>query len=108
MSQENIQHYDSKVESEIVEISKKIISGEIELLVGCRQLNPFRFKTKKFQEILLPISGIVSETDDCLLGDERFGSSSDFLLRMDKERDEYLRRVKSIIIGTCQAIVNES
>jgi hypothetical protein len=108
MIHENIQDNDSSLESKIVEISKKILEGEVDLLVGCRQLNPFRFKTEKFRELLLPISGIVSETDDFLIGNERLGSSSDFLFRMDRERDKYLQKVKSIIVETCQAIVNES
>ncbi|MGI0495464.1 hypothetical protein ACN4EG_27115 [Alkalinema pantanalense CENA528] len=97
----------SDAESAIVDIAKSIISDKIDTLEGCRQLVTLHYQVNDSEETFLPLVGIVSETDDFPMGDERLGWSSDALSTMDCEREMYLEQVRSLIYTTCREIISK-
>lgn len=95
------------IDGMILDTANGILQEKIEVLDGCRFLVKLYYKLNSDStlEIFLPLMGIVSETDEFPLAEDRFVWSTESLGRMDKERDGYLLQVREIIIDTCREII---
>jgi hypothetical protein len=100
-------NHEGDIKMDVVNMATNILQNKIGLIEGCRRLVQLHYKLDGATEIFLPLIGIVSETDEFPLGEQRLGWSRDCLERMDKERDDYLLKVQEIISNTCLEIISE-
>ena len=83
-----------------------MLSGEIELLEGCRQLVELAGRLdERDDEILAPIVAVESETDDLPLGDSRAHWSEQGLRRKDATVAAYLLEVRPVIMKAVELLV---
>lgn len=100
------EEYVIKIRSELVETASKMLDGELDLIEGCRRIVRLRFELDEPEdEIFLPLVGVESETDDLPIGNLRDELSSDALSSKDQEKANYLAKVKSNILDTCERII---
>lgn len=94
--------------SVIVKIAERLILGKIDTLEGCRQLvNLHHTLDDNSRELFLPLVGIVSETDDFPVGDERSVWMPESLVALDQEKEKYLGQVSTMISSTCRTIISK-
>ncbi len=84
-----------------------MIEDRINLLEGCRAISSLANTTSKEDDFLLPIIGIVSDTDDIPLGDIRKNFSKEYLEESDKKFKKYITKEKPLIIKICKKIINK-
>ena len=93
-----------KIESEIIEIVDKMIKNRIDLLEGCRKITSLQYQLNNPDDVFLFFRGIVSETDDICLGEERSTCSIEYLAKLDLEKEKYLTKVGNRILDACQKV----
>jgi hypothetical protein len=93
---------------EIKNIAKEIVQGKVDLLKGIRKLHKLRYKVPEYQDLLLPIVGIESETDIYPLDKERESCSPELLARLDSQKENYFSRVKPTIFGICEQLISNA
>lgn len=104
VEEENLQ----KNVSEIVAHAQSIIDGQKNTIESIRKIVNLLHKTPhRDDEIFFPIRGIESETDGYPLGNVRDNYASDYLKRLDKEAEEYLKKVHGPLIEACKNIVHK-
>lgn len=92
----------------LIDTANEIISGEIEILKGCRIIASLASDIEeKDQGHLLPIIGIVSETDDIPLEESRKNFSKIYLQEIDEKSNEYLSKNKNTILKICKEITKK-
>jgi hypothetical protein len=93
-------------QAETIEIAEKMLAGEVELVDGCRRLvQRLRSAGLADDPDAITIFGIESETDHLPAGAERNNWDPAILAAKDRERDEYLDRVRSKLLAACRAII---
>jgi hypothetical protein len=94
------------IKAKIIEVATKIINDDIDLLAGCRTLvNLERYLEDSPDEFLI-LRGINSETDIFPIDQiERKQWNQYSLLKLDKEKSEYIYLVKNEIIEACKKII---
>lgn len=93
---------------QIASIARQIIRGETDVLVGCREIVRLRaVGGLQDDDVLLPILGIVSETDDLPDQSARHLFSRPFLERIEKEVAGYLDQNRADIFASCNEIIRK-
>ena len=93
-------------EDRIVDLAQRMLSGDVGLVEGSRQLvYVFGQLDERDEDLLAPIIAVESETEDFPLGEARNHWSEEALKRKDAEVADYLREVKVKILGACEALV---
>ena len=100
---------DNKTQSEraqVVEIAKRMLSGEIDLIAGSRKLSDLRHAIGESENpAFFPIVGFESETDDYPVGEQRQQYDQNELKRLDKEMQDYIEQVKPAVLAACRRIL---
>jgi hypothetical protein len=89
----------------IAKIAQAVIEDEIDVIAGCRLLIPhINAAGLRDDPDATVIIGVESETDDLPLGSERGNWNMDALAAKDKEREEYVSQVRSIVVAACRSL----
>lgn len=100
--------YVKQKRNEIVATATAMINGTIDLIGGCRKLVTLRYEAEVQDDDLFdPIIAIESDTDHLPVEEQRLQCSADYLVKVDKEKEEYLKAAKVDIIRACGEIVNK-
>lgn len=90
----------------IIAIATSMISGEKNLIEGCRILTGLRFEIDNpDDDAFIVFRGVDSETDGYPLGKVRDGYNTEYLRRLDCDMDRYLEKAKPDIIEACEEII---
>lgn len=93
---------------EVVRIARSILSGQLDVLDGCRALVSHVTAAGLTDDPdAAVIVGVESETDDLPLGGERRAWHVESLRDKDARRSEYADRVRTAVLGACQSIVDK-
>lgn len=96
-----------QIKTKIIEIANKIINDKIDLLDGCRKLVYLQQKLEKPPLAFLVLRGVESETEIFPIAQaEREQWASEALLRLDKEKNEYISLVKEQMVEACREIIS--
>lgn len=91
---------------EFTSVIRNMLSGKIDLLVGCRKLIQLRpYIDIEEDEDWLIIVGIESETDDVPLGNERLTWNLDRLRIKDAEIQTYMKKTKPLLLDACRKVL---
>lgn len=102
----NVPHDDSLSTLNAICIIKQMLSGETNLIAGCRFLCRYRHECDVDDgAIWNPIIGFESETDDYPLGELRQKYSSAYLQRLDAEIVSYIDESTPIIFECCEKLL---
>jgi hypothetical protein len=102
MTAEEYREYTRK---EMVRIAQGILSGEVEMVGGCRrliELVPFGD-----EKLHTPIEAFVCETEGFPLGEVRAGFESSYLARLDAQREKYSEQSNPRVFKACQEIIQD-
>lgn len=91
---------------ELIEISKKTFTGQMDLMEGCILINNIIDTSKEEHDFLLPIKGIISEIDD-ILEEKHINSKEEIPQKVKDELDHYIINEKQLILDICQEIVQK-
>lgn len=95
----------NQYEGEIVDLIDRMARGEIDLIHGLRRVVSLRHQTcDPDSEKFLPLRAMESETDHFPLGEARLMYSTEFLEKLDDERETYLADVSQEILLACQEL----
>ncbi|MHC5831030.1 MAG: hypothetical protein ACYT04_87495, partial [Nostoc sp.] len=95
-----------EIKAKIIEVAKKIINQEIDLLYGCRKLVYLKRELKEPQKAFFVLRGIDSETDIFPISQPEIKLwNPNALSRLDKEKNEYISLVKEEMIEACRKII---
>ena len=102
--------YKTIVKKKIVDLAQRIVTGQVEILLGCREIvAPINELLSKGydenKELLNFFKGVDSESDDLPLGAERKRWNEDALKEKDKIRDKYSSDIKNEVIKNCQELI---
>lgn len=93
-------------EARITGIAQEMLSGEVGLVEGSRQLvQLFGRLDERGDELFTPIVVLESETEDLPLGEARLRWSEEALRRKEAAVGAYLREVQAEILEVCEALV---
>jgi hypothetical protein len=93
---------------EIVKTATLVITGELDLVRGCRKLSQLSGSIHPLNgNIFNTIIGFESETDDYPLDEVRDTYERTYLEKLDRELLEYSNRMRVNILNACQRIVAE-
>ena len=93
---------------ELVKTATQVITGELDLVRGCRKLSQLSGSIQPFnRDIFNPIIGFESETDDYPLDEVRDTYERIYLSKLDRELLEYSDQMRTNILNACQRIVAE-
>ncbi len=99
---------DCKAEKEIVKTAKGMLSGDIQIIIGCRIIKSLRHQTDRpDDEIFTPFIGIDSQTDHYPLGNVRDLCDPNYLARVDKEMEEFLCFASECIREACCDLIKK-
>jgi hypothetical protein len=92
--------------AKIVAIAQGILSGELGIVAGARQLSRLRFDVGAEQDSdFIFFVGVDSETDHLPVGDVRCRWSSDALKSKDEELQAYEASVRDEALRICQSFI---
>jgi hypothetical protein len=92
----------------ILQVAEKMLSGDLDLFEGCHEIHGLRHHLEDpDDEAFLVIAGVASETDVYPIGDARTYWDPQALARQDRERDEYMSRVREVVWEACRAIISK-
>jgi hypothetical protein len=92
---------------QIASVAQAILDGRVEPQDGCREISRLQHQLSELEmhdEDLLVFVGIDSELDDCPTGLARQYWAPSALTEKDRQRDEYLHRVKDRLMKACRAL----
>lgn len=93
--------------AEVLMVARRMLDGDLDLIEGCRLLvHHLREVGIAREPDALTILGIESETDHLPIGDERARWHPAALAQKDRERDEYVDRVRPELMDACRSIVS--
>ncbi|MHB8968799.1 MAG: hypothetical protein ACYC5A_11040 [Thermoleophilia bacterium] len=91
---------------ELLQIAQLMIEGTENLILGCREIDRLRFETDFADDPLFhQFTSVASETEKFPFGEVRSRYSEDYLSRIDKEMDDYLKDMEPFIIDSCHKLV---
>lgn len=97
---------DERCRAEIVATAEAMLRGEIHLIRGCRVISSMGFSLDDSEsEVLIPIIGAESETDDFPIGEIRSLCAPEYLDRMDAKMERYLIEARGEILDCCREII---
>ena len=99
----------SDLESEIYDIATQMLQGQIDLIEGCHNITSLSYQLNKTNNVFLFFKGIASETEHFPFSKIRDTCSSEYLVRLDLEKENYLIQIKEDIFKAClklQQIIN--
>ena len=92
---------------EIVETATAMLSGTLDLVMGCRRLCELRhMMVASDSELFLPIIGFESETDCYPVGSIRDRCAANYLQRVDRELQDYVKRAGPAVLAACKRIID--
>ena len=93
--------------SKIIQITKMVLDGGIDLISGCRNLDALRmqYDISSEDKNFLQITAFASDTDEFPAGEVRKLCNKDYLEKMDKELEKYLSVVKPQLLEACRNIL---
>lgn len=104
----NQKKYFKQKRKEIVKVASAMISGQIDLITGCRMLSKLRFEVESENSDIFNIFRAVdSETDHIPLGKAREKCDKDSLFKIDKEVEEYILSINDEIISSCIKLIEK-
>lgn len=90
----------------VAQIAKGMLSGDIDLIVGARELCDLRHTIGESEnQVFLPIIGFESDTDDYPIGDLRRRYEPAQLQQIDKEIAAYVQQAKPGVLAACRRIL---
>ena len=93
-------------EARIAGIAQKMLSSEVHLVEGSRQLVQLIARLdEREDELFAPIVAVESVTDDLPLGEARLHWSEEALRTKDAAVSAYLHSIRAEILGACKALV---
>jgi len=97
------------IDASIVDAARRILTGEVDPIEGSRQIARLSRRAKDpDDELYLVFRGVESETDDFPSGEERANWSPVHLAIKDRERADYLERVRQAVLDGCLALLQRT
>lgn len=88
-------------------IARAIISGEMGIILGCRELLQYAFKAEwEEDDDLNTIKGIESETDEFPVDEDRKLWNENALKEKDKEIEQFENFYRELVISAVKNLVN--
>lgn len=101
--------YDEQLKNNLIEWSKKVVSGGCDPLEGCRTIVRLVAVVgdKQLQEhpAVMTLRGIESETDTFPIGTARLAWRATELQSLDEQREEYMKQVDGQLKTACREVV---
>ena len=95
-------------EARIVSVAKGMLSGEIDIVEGCRLISALQGDVNDRDESLFtPMIAVASETEDVPLGKLRLLWDKAALAKIDLRNNAYLDRVRGEIMVTCKRLIQK-
>jgi hypothetical protein len=92
---------------EIITTARQMLSGEVDLVEGCRAILKYRNQlVDPMDSLFLTLEGVESETDDFPTGRAREAWDPEALHGKDQEKEEYLRRARAALLEACKRIIS--
>lgn|SRR5690554_2811039 len=92
--------------AELVRVARAMLDDKINLIEGVRRICSLRFEVNDPEnEAFFIIRAIDSETDHYPLGEIRSRCSSEYLIRIDSEMDDYLEASREYLVDACIQII---
>ena len=96
---------------EALKIAKKILSGEVDILLGSVKLdsllNQNLSEEEYYESDFIIIKGVASEVDDLPIGKEREEWSEEALKTKDMKIEEFKSQYGQEVISACHILVNK-
>ena len=95
------------VRQRIAEVAATMISGQMDLLAGCRAIVQLRWSLTEPDSLdpdLLYLLSVEDELEDVPLGDVRQRWSPEALASKDQKKSDYLDRAREEILRSCHAL----
>jgi hypothetical protein len=101
---------ESGVENEMLRFATEMLDGQLDLIEGCRIISNLstRFCNKETpypNEMFFTFIAVASDADHFPVGSSRRHYARDYLKRLDREKEDYVRKSKDDIIEACQEII---
>ena len=91
--------------TEVAIVAEQMLNGELELLEGCRKLVQLHSRSgAPDDDAIITVIGIESETDDLPAGRDRERWAPDVLAEKDRQRDEYMARVRDPLMAALRSL----
>ena len=92
-------------EDRVVEVARGVLSGELDVLEGCRALVHLSVRLRNRDDDLFgPILGFESETEVYPSGSLREAWQKEALEQKDREFQQYLSKAKAEVFRACEAL----
>lgn len=92
---------------EIIEIAKKIVKKDIDIIEGCRKISGIWFEAELPEDDSYNFFTLIDDdTDTFLRGYAREISSEEYLKEQDQKEKEYLERYEKDINEECQKLID--
>jgi len=102
-----MQRIDADDRRDVIAIAQRVLSGELDPLLGCRlMVRGHRHLLESIDPSLVTLVGIESETDHLPLGNERVEWDTTALAAKDKEKVQYLSVYGNDIVTACRFLVS--
>jgi hypothetical protein len=89
----------------LIDVAERMIAGEIGPIEGSQTIVRLIHRTGDAEnDVFLPFRGIASESDDMIVGDRTMWAT-EFLERIDREYEDYDRRLRPTIADDCKALL---
>jgi hypothetical protein len=89
----------------IIEIARKMIESKIDLIEGCREIADLQYKAEGFEDAFWQLKIVASDTDYIPLGRVRYTCTPEYLIRVDREKEQYLALARDDILNACKQIL---
>jgi catalase (peroxidase I) len=99
---------DVKDQKKIIDICQSLVSGDIHIVDGCRELVSLRNQLNLQDDPnFLPFVGVVSETDDYPEPSVQEKFSSDYLKLINKDMSDYIALVRPSVIDASNILISK-
>ena len=93
--------------AQLVSVARAMLAGRLELIDGVRRITKLRANMPDPDGAVFDvIRGVDSETDDLPVGEERALWDSKALAEKDIVRQEYVEKVRAVVLDACARIVD--
>lgn len=97
---------EERIKREIASVARKILSGQLGILEGSRSLAQLSGRLQeRNDDLFAAVLAVESETDELPLGPERSNWSEEALSRKDADAEDYVIRVRDVVLQTCEKLV---
>jgi len=92
----------------IIKICHSLISGQTNIILGCREIVSLRSDLDLENDLdFLPFISVASETDDWPEPSIRRNFNTEYLKKIDKETNEYIKSVQETIMESCKLLISK-